>query len=413
MFYAIVIFISAFLIFLVQPLIAKQILPWFGGSAAVWGTCLLFFQSALLAGYAYADVLTRYLSMKRQVMVHGVLLVAAIITMPIIASDAWRPFGNEDPILRILGLLLATIGLPYFLLASTTPLIGAWYWRRHQASAPYRLFALSNFASLLALLGYPFLIEPWLGNRETAWAWSGLFCIFAVLCFALGLSTVKNAQNVGDQQVGGSDLNDAAHSIHIGQWLRWVALSAIGSALLLGVSSHLTQNISSAPLLWVVPLALYLITFIISFDHPRWYKRAVFLPLAIVLVPAMAWLSDSLNLKMVTPVYALGLFVVCMVCHGELARLKPHPSKLTTFYLSISIGGALGSLAMAVIAPLVFAGYFELYAALIGAAVIALFIPIGETSRMRWLAKGVASLVVLAVGLLSWQGIRDYTLDVR
>ncbi len=243
MFYAIVIFISAFLIFLVQPLIAKQILPWFGGSAAVWGTCLLFFQSALLAGYAYADVLTRYLSMKRQVMVHGVLLVAAIITMPIIASDAWRPFGNEDPILRILGLLLATIGLPYFLLASTTPLIGAWYWRRHQASAPYRLFALSNFASLLALLGYPFLIEPWLGNRETAWAWSGLFCIFAVLCFALGLSTLKNAQNVGDQQVGGSDLNDAAHSIHIGQWLRCVALSAIGSALLLGVSSHLTQNI--------------------------------------------------------------------------------------------------------------------------------------------------------------------------
>ena len=192
-----------------------------------------------------------------------------------------------------------------------------------------------------------------------------------------------------------------------------MALSAIGSALLLGVSSHLTQNISSAPLLWVVPLALYLITFIISFDHPRWYKRAVFLPLAIVLVPAMAWLSDSLNLKMVTPVYALGLFVVCMVCHGELARLKPHPSKLTTFYLSISIGGALGSLAMAVIAPLVFAGYFELYAALIGAAVIALFIPIGETSRMRWFAKGVASLVVLAVGLLSWQGIRDYTLDVR
>lgn len=413
MFYAIVIFISAFLIFLVQPLIAKQILPWFGGSAAVWGTCLLFFQSALLAGYAYADVLTRYLSMKRQVMVHGVLLVAAIITMPIIASDAWRPFGNEDPILRILGLLLATIGLPYFLLASTTPLIGAWYWRRHQASAPYRLFALSNFASLLALLGYPFLIEPWLGNHETAWAWSGLFCIFAVLCFALGISTVKNAHNVGDQQVGGSDLNDAAHSIHIGQWLRWVALSAIGSALLLGVSSHLTQNISSAPLLWVVPLALYLITFIISFDHPRWYKRAVFLPLAIVLVPAMAWLSDSLNLKMVTPVYALGLFVVCMACHGELARLKPHPSKLTTFYLSISIGGALGSLAMAVIAPLVFAGYFELYAALIGAAVIALFIPIGETSRMRWFAKGVASLVVLAVGLLSWQGIRDYTLDVR
>jgi len=182
MFYAIVIFISAFLIFLVQPLIAKQILPWFGGSAAVWGTCLLFFQSALLAGYAYADVLTRYLSLKRQVLLHGTLLLAAALTMPIIANDSWRPLGNEEPILRILGLLLATIGLPYFLLASTTPLIGAWYWKRFQTSAPYRLFALSNFASLLALLGYPFLIEPWLGNRETAWTWSVLFVDF---CFSM------------------------------------------------------------------------------------------------------------------------------------------------------------------------------------------------------------------------------------
>ncbi len=419
MFYAIVIFISAFLIFLVQPLIAKQILPWFGGSAAVWGTCLLFFQSALLAGYAYADVLTRYLTIKRQVILHGVLLLGAAITMPIIASDAWRPLGNEEPILRILGLLLVTIGLPYFLLASTTPLIGAWYWRRYQASAPYRLFALSNFASLLALLGYPFLIEPWLGNRETAWAWSVLFCVFAVLCFALGLSTVRHGRQSQNNdvsegaQVSSGNVSDQSHIIHTGQWLRWVALSAIGSALLLGVSSHLTQNISSAPLLWVIPLALYLITFIISFDHPRWYVRAIYLPLAIILVPAMAWLSDSLNLKFVTPIYACGLFVVCMVCHGELARLKPHPSKLTTFYLSISIGGALGSLAMAVIAPLVLAGYFELYAALIAAAVIALFIPIGNSSRSRLFAKGVAGIVVIGVSALSWKGIHDYTSGVR
>jgi hypothetical protein len=138
MFYALVIFVSAFLIFLVQPLIAKQILPWFGGSAALWGTCLLFFQTALLAGYAYADALNRWLSLKRQVILHSGLLVAAAITMPIIASPAWRPEGSEEPIGRILGLLAATIGLPYFLLATTTPLIGAWYWRRHRASAPYR-----------------------------------------------------------------------------------------------------------------------------------------------------------------------------------------------------------------------------------------------------------------------------------
>jgi hypothetical protein len=418
MFYAIVIFISAFLIFLVQPLIAKQILPWFGGSAAVWGTCLLFFQSALLAGYAYADVLTRYLSLKRQVLLHGVLLLVAALTMPIIANDSWRPLGNEEPILRILGLLLVTIGLPYFLLASTTPLIGAWYWRRFQTSAPYRLFALSNFASLLALLGYPFLIEPWLGNRETAWMWSVLFVIFAILCFALGRFTVnQSAPSLVDEANPNATqvkpISDPHHRIQPTQWLRWVALSAIGSALLLGVSSHLTQNISSAPLLWVVPLSLYLITFIISFDHPRWYLRVIYLPLAIVLVPLMAWLSDSLNLKLVTPIYACGLFVVCMVCHGELARLKPHPSKLTTFYLSISIGGALGSLAMAVIAPLLFTGYFELYAALIAATIVAFFIPIGQKSRDRWLAKGISGIVIVAVSALSWMGIQDYTLGVR
>ncbi|MEY3931779.1 MAG: hypothetical protein RLZZ259_661, partial [Pseudomonadota bacterium] len=367
MFYALVIFVSAFLIFLVQPLIAKQILPWFGGSAALWGTCLLFFQTALLAGYAYADALNRWLSLKRQVILHSGLLIAAAITMPIIASPAWRPEGSEEPIGRILGLLAATIGLPYFLLATTTPLIGAWYWRRHRASAPYRLFALSNFASLLALLGFPFLIEPWLGTRETAWMWSGLFVLFAVLCIALGRETLLRAQthphaSTQAQSAEAPALSESAPGpIRLSQWLLWVALSGIGSAMLLGISSHLTQNISSAPLLWVIPLALYLITFIISFDHPRWYVRPLFLLLAGVLLPIMAWLSDSLNLKIVTPIYACGLFVTCMVCHGELARLKPHPAKLTAFYLSISIGGALGSLAMAVIAPIVFSGYFELY----------------------------------------------------
>ena len=433
MFYALVIFISAFLIFLVQPLIAKQILPWFGGSAAVWGTCLVFFQSALLAGYAYADALNRWLSLKRQVVVHGTLLVLAALTMPIIANDAWRPDGSEEPIGRILGLLAATIGLPYFLLATTTPLVGAWYWRRHQTSAPYRLFALSDFASLLALLGFPFLIEPWFGNRETAWMWSALFVVFALLCIALGRTTLRHAQSVlhvetasqtaasmsqasatpSEPRSSPSDPHAPPTAIGARQWLLWVMLSGIGSAILLGISSHLTQNISSAPLLWVIPLALYLITFIISFDHPRWYVRALYLPLAGVVIPAMAWLSDSLNLAVVTPIYACGLFVVCMVCHGELARLKPHPSRLTAFYLSISVGGALGSLAMAVIAPLVFDGYFELYAALVAAAVTALLLQIGQTMAARWAARAITLGVVMAVGALSWQGVREYTAGVR
>ncbi len=421
MFYALVIFISAFLIFLVQPLIAKQILPWFGGSAALWGTCLLFFQTALLAGYAYADAVNRWLTIRRQVVLHSLLLLVAALTMPIIAADHWRPTGSEEPTLRVIGLLAATIGLPYFLLATTTPLVGSWYWRRYQASAPYRLFALSNFASLLALLGFPLLIEPWIGNREIALLWSGLFVVFAVLYALLGWSTIRHERHSFTTTTSSAarDLASGAQGVQSDKatpgrdTLLWIALSAIGSAMLLGVSSHLTQNISSAPLLWVVPLALYLVTFIICFDHPRWYVRPLFMPMAAVLVPVMAWLSDSLNLAMVTPVYAVGLFVVCMVCHGELARLKPHPSRLTGFYLSISVGGALGSLLMAVIAPFIFDGYYELFAALIVAAVIALWLQVGGTPSRQWLFRAMVGIVIGAVGWTSWQGIAEYRADVR
>lgn len=416
MHYALVIFLSAFLIFLVQPLIAKQILPWFGGSAAVWATCLLFFQTALLAGYAYADAVTRWLSLKRQVMLHTALLAGAALTMPILVSDVWRPTGTEEPISRILLLLSATIGLPYFLLSTTTPLVGAWYARRFHADAPYRLFALSNFASLLALLGFPFLIEPTLGNRQVTWAWSALFGAFALLCATLGWRTLREAgardapaPTPVSLAAGAGRASDAGAGP-----LTWILLSAVGSAMLLGVTSHLTQNISSAPLLWVIPLSLYLLTFIVSFDHPRWYLRRVFLPLAGLSLPLMAWLSDSLALKQVTPVYALGLFVVCMACHGELARLKPEPRRLTAFYLCMSVGGALGSLCMAVVAPLVLDGYFELYGALLVAGLAGLALPRGrgEGDRPR-LALGAVAAVVLLTGALSAQGVKTYVDSVR
>lgn len=428
MHFALVIFISAFLIFLVQPLIAKQILPWFGGSAAVWATCLLFFQTALLAGYAYADAVTRWLSLKRQVLLHTALLVVAALTMPILVSEGWRPQGSEEPISRILLLLTATIGLPYFLLATTTPLVGAWYARRFQAAAPYRLFALSNLASLLALLGFPFLIEPQFGNRQVTWIWSALFAIFALLCASLGWRTLKaggsrdrapaaEASDAAQPQVQAATAPhaapDAALRTDSGPWT-WILLSAVGSAMLLGVTSHLTQNISSAPLLWVFPLALYLMTFIISFDHPRWYLRGLFLPLAGLSLPLMAWLSDSLALKQVTPVYALGLFVVCMACHGELARLKPAPARLTAFYLCMSVGGALGSLCMAVLAPLVFDGYFELYAALVVAGLAGLTLPlVREPGLQRLLTRAAITGVVLVTAGLSWQGVKGYVDSVR
>jgi SAM-dependent methyltransferase len=427
MLHAAVIFVSAFLIFLVQPLIAKQILPWFGGSAAVWATCLLFFQTALLAGYAYAHALTQWLSLRRQVFVHAALLLLACVTMPILVDAYWRPTGQEEPISRILLLLGATIGLPYFLLATTTPLVGAWYARRYQAAAPYRLFALSNFASLLALLGFPFLIEPTMGNRETALGWSALFVVFALLCTTLAWRTLRAvaqdapaapARGMGEGEGHGRDsvstVTEAqARAGDAGRWPAWVAFSAIGSALLLGVSSHLTQNISSAPLLWVVPLALYLVTFIVSFDHPRWYHRGVFLPLAAAVLPLMAWLADSLELGLVTPVYAAGLFVLCMVCHGELYRLKPEPARLTQFYLAISVGGALGSLLMAVAAPLLLDGHYEFYGALAAAAALGLALRIGSRPSGKMAYRAAAAAVLVGVAALGWRSIDAYARDVR
>src|SRR5688500_7662362 len=264
--YALTIFTSAFLLFLVQPIMAKQILPWFGGSAAVWTTCLVFFQSVLLAGYAYADLSLR-LGARRQALVHIALLALSLACLPIIASTGWKPQGDEEPIARILLLLVATIGLPYFLLSSTTPLLQSWYWRRFQSAVPYRLFALSNFASLLALLGFPLFFEPAFDLRQLGWGWSFLFAGFALLCAATAWLSM-NGSEVGSER-------HSAAGMPLKDQLQWLALSAMGSVMLLAVTNHITQNISSVPFLWVLPLALYLITFILAFDHPRWYVRPV------------------------------------------------------------------------------------------------------------------------------------------
>src|SRR5687768_12043297 len=284
--YAATIFLSSFLLFLVQPIIAKQILPWFGGSAAVWTTCLVFFQSVLLAGYAYADWTTR-LGARRQAMLHVALLALSLLSLPILASSGWKPHGDEEPIARILLLLGATIGLPYFLLSTTTPLLQAWYWRRFRSVVPYRLFALSNLASLLALLGFPVLFEPAFDLKALGWGWSFLFAGFALLCAGTAWLSLNGSFEKQDiHSTKAEPLSRAAQ-------LQWLALSAMGSVMLLAVTNHITQNIASVPFLWVVPLALYLITFILAFDHPRWYLRPLVLALLIVLVPVMAWYVPS------------------------------------------------------------------------------------------------------------------------
>ena len=378
-----------------QPIIAKQILPWFGGSAAVWTTCLVFFQSVLLAGYANADWTTR-LGARRQAMLHVVLLAASLACLPILASSGWKPQGDEEPILRILLLLGATIGLPYFLLSTTTPLLQAWYWRRFESAVPYRLFALSNLASLLALLGFPVLFEPALDLRTLGWTWSFLFAAFALLCAATAWLSIN----------GYEQKRQAAPPARVAlkSQLQWLALSAMGSVMLLAVTNHVTQNISSVPFLWVLPLALYLVSFILAFDHPRWYIRPAFIGALVVLVPVMAYAIPSLDLQLAAPLYLVGLFAACMVCHGELARMKPDPAHLTRFYLMISLGGALGAVLVAIVAPLALSGYFELGIALTALAAIIVLV-----KRIRWV--GVAVTVVTAV--LVGRGIVDYSEGVR
>jgi spermidine synthase len=396
--YAGTIFLSSFLLFLVQPIIAKQILPWFGGSAAVWTTCLVFFQSMLLAGYAYADWTTR-LGARRQATLHVVLLAVSLAFLPILASTGWKPHGEEEPISRILLLLAATIGLPYFLLSTTTPLLQSWYWRRFQSRVPYRLFALSNFASLLALLGFPVLFEPEFDLTQLAWGWSVLFVGFAVLCAA---TTWLSPKGIPEEKISAQSAQGLSAAVQ----LRWLALSAMGSVMLLAVTNHITQNVASVPFLWVVPLALYLLSFILVFDHPRWYVRNVFLALMVGLLPLMAYYVPSLDLKVAGPLYLAGLFIVCIFCPGELACAKPDPRHLTRFYLMMSLGGALGAVLVAIVAPLVLNGYFDLGIALVLLALLFVF-----QLRKILIVAGLAVLVATTVFVV--RGASDYTQGVR
>jgi hypothetical protein len=416
--HAATIFLSAFLLFLVQPVIAKQILPWFGGSAAVWATCLVFFQSVLLAGYAYADYVARKLSPRRQLIVHGVMLTISLAWLPIMPGDRWKPTGGEDPMLLILGLLVATIGLPYLMLSTTSPLVQAWYWRRYQTGVPYRLFALSNFASLLALLAYPVLIEPWIPNRGQTLGWSGLYLLFAISCMATAYSSLRTKPGTGASTdaptlTSTSEPTDAsaADTKRPGskQLLTWLTLSATGSCLLLAITNHITQNIAAVPFLWVLPLSLYLISFVLAFDHPRWYVRPLFLALLAVLLPIMGWAVDSHGLGLAVALYAGGLFVGCMFAHGELALSKPAPQHLTTFYLMMSVGGALGSVLIGILAPVLLPGYYELGIILVLLAVLLVVRVWSMHVAVRVLAIGFAISTLLTVAF----AMQRYTVNTR
>jgi SAM-dependent methyltransferase len=389
--YAATIAVSAFLLFLVQPVIAKQILPWFGGSSAVWTTCVFFFQFLLLGGYAYAHALVRYLPARPQLIVHVVLLVLSLAALPIVADAAWKPAGGEDPGFRILGLLAATVGLPYFLLSTTSPLVQAWYARR--VESPYRLFALSNLASLAALLSYPVVFEPLVTTRMQALSWSVAYAVFVVLCAASAIYSLRGVVGAGTAPVRLA----RGPAPRFAERLQWIVLPAIASFLLVAVSNHLTQNVASIPFLWILPLTLYLLTFILCFDGRGWYRRGLFVPLAAVAVVAMAWIQRDFslthNLRLALPVHAVGLFVLCMLCHGELVMLKPRPARLTEFYLLIALGGALGSLVVSVIAPRMLPGDFEFAIGLVLAGVV-LALRVAPAGRVVALGAAIVAAFV-------------------
>ena len=393
--YAGAIFLSAFLLFLVQPVVAKMIVPWFGGSAAVWTTCLLFFQLILLLGYGYAHWLVKRLNARQQSMVHLGLLAVSLLWLPLGPALSLKPAGMEEPMGRILLVLLATVGLPYFLLSTTGPLLQAWSAR--SMALPYRLYALSNLASLLALVSYPFVIEPAIPLRLQSAIWSGLYLVWVFVAGWLAWQARTSLVPEPSEELAPGWLPQVT----------WAALAFFPSALLLAVSNHLSQNIAAIPFLWVAPLSIYLLSFVLTFDSPRFYQPQVFRwGLAIVLAAAGYYLvhedSDH-KLKVLLPAFLGGLWVACMYGHGELARRKPAPAYLTSFYLMLALGGALGGLAISILAPMLLRGNYELPIALAGFALLVALL----ATQDNWLIATAWGALAIYLAVAAHVYIRD------
>lgn len=412
--HAATILLSAFLLFMVQPLIGRYILPRYGGAPGVWMVALLFFQFALMAGYAYAHVLTRVFRPKLQAIVHGLTVLGGVLLLPVIPPES---ASGRAPLFEILWLLVSTIGLPFVVLASTSPLLQAWLGEKSRTPGVYRLYALSNVGSLVALLAYPFALEPWVGLNAQAWSWSVGYGVFVAATLIVILQRVRAPLQTAAAEAVEAPPSYARRAL-------WVALPAAAVWMLMAVTGRMTLNIAPVPFLWVLPLGMYLLSFVVTFSGERWYRRRGMLPafIAAVVVFGMA-ASGTVQMHALVRVvlYVSALLVTCLVLHGELYRLRPVASRLTGFYLCVAAGGALGGMLVGVGAPSFIPMFWEYEIGQVLCVLAVLWaLSVDSTSivrrfRPRVLWVGIVLLVLLWLDVHSMHMRRDFALttDVR
>ena len=398
------IFLSAFLLFQVQPIIARYILPWYGGSPAVWTTCMLFFQVGLLLGYTYAHLLvSRFRDRPRwQAGIHLGLLALSLSAPPdhALRKASSPPARETSPVGGIVLLLLLTVGLPYIVISASGPLLQHWFGSVAEGKSPYRLYAISNFGSLLGLLTYPILFEPnlRLGQQTAYCGRPDMAPTPSSPASAPGsLSNVSSPPHRQDPRgfpPTRSPPEPPSPTASSGS-----PSPPAARVLLLATTNQMCQDVAVVPFLWILPLSLYLVTFIIAFDHARWYFRPFWIPLAAVSIAALVYLLNQefadteMHLTIQIAIYSTAMFAGCMVCHGEMVRLKPDPRYLTSFYLAVSLGGALGGVFVGLVAPRIFTGYWELHTGLVAFAVLAGILPVSRSP-----ATGQRGRTPLAVG---------------
>jgi hypothetical protein len=397
------IFLSAFLLFQVQMVLGKYLLPFFGGTPSVWNTCMLFFQMLLLLGYIYVHLLSLQKSPVVQGRVHSSLLIvsAAVLLVhwmkwgsPITPGAEWKLQAGDNPVWKILELLCITVGLPFFLLSTTSPLLQKWLSRISSETTPYRFYALSNAGSLIGLLSYPFFFEWALTTRHQSKVWSAAYLLFIILTVLIAWEFSRNSTASRTVAAVPSPLADESGRPGAPRYLLWIALSTCSSTMLLATTNLFCQDIAVIPLLWVWPLSIYLLSFILVFDSTRWYKRKIFWPLYFIALGVglkTNFATSAPSVPMQIAAYSLALFAVCMACHGELARTKPSPQHLTFFYCLVAAGGALGGMFVVLIAPRIFQGFWEFQIALLGCGflLIAGFFledPTGRSEEYLWLS---------------------------